>query len=112
MSCVQIAPSALHLKPSWSSVDLTGLWIRLQNNEGTNPLKSLFMSRLFSLIKDSPEALPSAFSCGEFAPPRKSNYILAPWNLIDETGIWFFPGPMDSLTAAQIPLNSGDAQLE
>lgn len=63
------------------------------------------MSRLFSLIKDSPEALPSAFY-GEFAPPHKSSYIPAPWNLIDETGIWLFPGPMDSLTAAHIPLNS------
>lgn len=104
---MQIAPSVLHLNPSWSpSIDLTGLWIRLQNNEGTNPLKSLFMSRLFSLIKGSPEALPPAFSCAEFAPPRKSSYIPTPWNLIDEIRIWLFFGPVDSLTAAPIPLKS------
>lgn len=106
MSCVQIAPSVLHLNPSWSSsIDLVRLWIRLQNNEGTNPLKSLFMSRLFSLIKDPPEALPSAFSCGEFAPPHKSSYISAFGNLMDETRIWLFPDPMCSLAAAQILLH-------
>lgn len=106
-SCVQIAPSVLHLNPSWSSsIDLTGLWTGLQNNEGTNPLKSLFMSRLFSLIKDPPEALPSAFSREEFAPPHKSSYIPTPWNLTDECGIWLFPGLVDYLAAAQIPLSS------
>lgn len=64
------------------------------------------MSRLFSLIKGSPEALPPAFSCGEFASPRKSSYIPTPWNFIDETGIWLFLGPMDSLTVAQLSFNS------
>lgn len=112
-NCVQIAPSVLHLNPSWSpSIDLMGLWIRLQNNEGTNPLKSLFMSRLFSLIKGSPEALPPAFSCAEFAPPLKSRFIPAPWNLTDETGICLFFGPVDSFAAVHIPLSSWSCSVK